>query len=133
MRAKELFLVTAVVEIATGLALLALPAMVLAALLGVQAAAEETLVVSRITGAALLAIGVAGALARDDARSPAHRGLLIGFLTYNVLAAALFAYAGLGVQMAGPALRPAVVLHTILAIWCVLCLRARPQPGQERV
>jgi hypothetical protein len=124
MRLKELFLVTAVVEIATGLALLALPAVVLASLLGIQAAVEETLVVSRIAGAALLAIGVACALARDDARSPAQRGLLVGILTYDVLVALLLAYAGLAVQMAGAALWPAVVLHTLLTIWCILCLRA---------
>jgi hypothetical protein len=124
MRLKELFLVTAVVEIATGLALLALPAVVLASLLGIQAAVEETLVVSRIAGAALLAIGVTSALARDDARSPAQRGVLVGILTYDVLVALLLAYAGLAVQMAGAALWPAVVLHTLLTIWCILCLRA---------
>ena len=123
MRLKELFLVTAVVEIATGLALLALPAVVLASLLGIQAAVEETLVVSRVAGAALLAIGVTSALARDDARSPAQRGVLVGILTYDVLVALLLAYAGLAVQMAGAALWPAVVLHTLLTIWCILCLR----------
>jgi hypothetical protein len=124
MRLKELFIVTAVVEVITGLALLALPAVVLASLLGIQAAVEETLVVSRIAGAALLAIGVTSALARDDARSPAQRGVLVGILTYDVLVALLLAYAGLAVQMAGAALWPAVVLHTLLTIWCILCLRA---------
>ena len=124
MRLKELFIVTAVVEIATGLALLALPAVVLASLLGIQAAVEETLVVSRIAGAALLAIGVTSALTRDDANTPAQRGVLVGILTYDVLVALLLAYAGLAVQMAGAALWPAVVLHTVLTIWCILCLRA---------
>jgi hypothetical protein len=124
MRLKELFIVTAVVEIATGLALLGLPAFVLASLLGIQSATVDALIIGRLTGAALLALGVAGALARDDARSPAQRGLLVGFLTYNVLAAVLFVYAGLGVQVVGPALWPAVVLHTLLALWCLLCLRA---------
>ena len=123
MRLKELFLVTAVVEIATGLALLGLPAVVLASLLGIQAAVEETLVVSRIAGAALLAIGVTSALARDDAHTPAQRGVLVGILTYDVLVALLLVYGGLAVQMAGPALWPAVVLHTLLTIWCILCLR----------
>ena len=104
MRLKELFIVTAAVEIATGLALLGLPAVVLASLLGIQSATVDALVIGRLTGAALLALGVAGALARDDARSPAQRGLLVGFLTYNVLAAVLFIYAGLGVQVVGPAL-----------------------------
>jgi hypothetical protein len=123
VRLKELFLVTAVVEVATGLALMALPAVVLAALLGLQAVAEETLVVSRIAGAALLAIGVTSALARDDATTPAQRGVVVGILTYDVLVALLLAYAGLAGQMAGQALWPAVVLHTVLTIWCILCLR----------
>ena len=35
-----------------------------------------------------------------------------------------YRYAGLAVQMAGAALWPAVVLHTVLTIWCILCLRA---------
>jgi hypothetical protein len=124
MRLKELFIVTAVVEIVTGLALLGLPAVVLAALLGIQAAAEDTLVVSRIGGAALLAIGVACALARDDMRSPAQRGVLIGILIYDVLVALLLIYSGLAGQLAGSALWPAVALHTLLAGWCILCLRA---------
>ena len=123
MRLKELFLVTAIVEIATGLALLGLPAVVLASLLGIQVAAEETLVVSRIAGAALLAIGVTSALTRDDTRSPTQRGVLIGILLYDVLVALLLVYSALAVQLAGPALWPAVVLHTVLTIWCILCLR----------
>ena len=123
MRLKALFLVTAIVEIATGLALLGLPAVVLASLLGIQAALEETLVVSRVTGAALLAIGVTSALTRDDTRSPTQRGVLIGILTYDVLVALLLVYSALAVQLAGPALWPAVVLHTVLTIWCILCLR----------
>lgn len=123
MRLKELFLITAVVEVVTGLALLALPANVLSTLLGIRSATEETLFVGRIFGAALLAIGVASALARDDAGSSAQRGVLIGILIYDVLVALLFVYAGLGLQMAGPALWPAVALHTLLAGWCVLCLQ----------
>jgi hypothetical protein len=124
MRLKNLFIVTAIVEVVTGLALLALPALVLASLLGLQAVAEETLVVSRIAGAALLAIGVASALARDDTNTTARRGVLISILLYDVLVALLLVYAGLAVQMAGPALWPAVALHTLLAVWCVVCLQS---------
>ena len=123
MRLKELFLVTAIVEIATGLALLALPAIVLISLLGIQSATAETLVVGRIAGAALLAIGVACALARNEATLPAQRGLLTGVLLYDVLAALLLVYAGLVVAMSGPALWPAVALHTLLAVWGLVCLR----------
>jgi hypothetical protein len=104
-----------------GLALLGLPGFVLASLLGIQSATVDALFIGRLTGAVLLALGVASAVARDDARSPAQRGLLVGFLTYNVLAAVLFVYAGLGVQLVGPALCPPAVLHTLLALWCLLC------------
>ncbi|MCD6032227.1 MAG: hypothetical protein K0S78_4409 [Thermomicrobiales bacterium] len=124
LRLKNLFLTTAVVEVATGLALLALPAIVLAFLLGIQSAIAETLLVGRITGAALLAIGVASALARDDAGTPAQRGVLISILLYDVLVALLLVYSALVVQLVGPALWPAVALHTLLAGWCILCLRA---------
>jgi hypothetical protein len=124
LRLKELFIVTAVVEIATGLALLGLPAFVLASLLGNQSATVDAQFIGRLAGAALLAIGVAAALARDDTRSPAQHGLLIGFLIYNVLAALLFLYAGLGLQLVGPALWPAVALHVLLTLWCVLCLQS---------
>src|SRR5215213_8645821 len=114
MRLKELLLVTAVVEVVTGLALLGLPAIVLASLLGIQSASVETQFVGRIAGAALLAIGVASFLARTDATLPGQRGLLTGILLYDVLVALLLVYAGLVLQMAGLALWPAVVLHTLL-------------------
>ena len=127
MRLKELLLVTAVVEVVTGLALLGLPAIVLAALLGIQPASVETLFVGRIAGAALLAIGVASFLARTDASLPAQRGLLTGILLYDALAAALLVYSGFVLRMVGLALWPAVVLHTLLGIWCVLALQAAPR------
>src|SRR4051812_5785190 len=128
MRLKELFLVMAVVEGAAGLALLALPAVVLASLLGIQTAAVETLVVSRLAGAALLAIGATCALARDDTPTSAQRGLLTGILIYNVLAAVQFAYDGLALQLTGPALWPAAVLHALLAVWSILSLQQFRSP-----
>jgi hypothetical protein len=128
MRLKELFLAMAIVEVATGLVLLALPATVLTALFGIQGAAQEALAASRIAGAALLAIGAICALARDDTPTPAQRGVLAGILIYNVLAAVQFAYDGLALQLAGPALWPAVVLHALLAVWSILCLQQFRSP-----
>ena len=57
-------------------------------------------------------------------RSPAQRGVLSGILIYDVLVALLLIYSGLAGQLAGSALWPAVALHTLLAGWCILCLRA---------
>jgi hypothetical protein len=128
MQRAYLLLVTAFIEVGTGLALLVLPAVPFALLLGISVAAPEALLVGRVAGAALLAIGVSCWLARGDRRGPAQLGLLTGVLLYDGAAAALLGYAGLVLGMAGIALWPAVVLHTALAVWCALCLWVRP-PG----
>ena len=122
----HLFLiVTAFVESVTGFLLLFLPVIPLELLLGVSQVAPETAIVGRVAGAALLALGVASWLSRNAEKSRAQHGLLIGLLIYDGIAAALLVYAGLGLNMAGIALWPAVVLHTALAGWCVACLRIK--------
>jgi hypothetical protein len=89
--------------------------------------------VTRLAGAALLAIGIACWLARNDHGRAAQIGLLAGVLIYDVAAAALLAYAGLVLHMVGLALWPAVVLHAALAFWCIVCLAVkRPMTMEER-
>jgi hypothetical protein len=125
---RMLFLVvTALVEAATGFCLLFLPAVLFVILLGLEQAAVDAIFVGRIAGAALLAIGIASWMARNDTRTPAQRGLLTGILIYDAAAAMLLAYAGAVLEMSGVLLWPAVVLHAILAVWCFSCLRAHPK------
>ena len=124
---KLLLLVTALVEAATGLCLLILPAVLFAILLGLEQPTVDTIFVGRIAGAALLAIGIASWMARNDTRTPAQRGLLTGILIYDAAAAILLAYAGAVLEMSGVLLWPAVALHAILAVWCFSCLRAYPK------
>jgi hypothetical protein len=120
-------LLTALLEVGTGLLLLIVPSVPLALLLGVNEAQPETPFVGRIAGGALLAIGVASWLARNDVQSAAQFGLLVGILIYDAAAAALLAYASLGLGMAGIALWPAVVIHSALALWDVLILCTKTQ------
>lgn len=117
---------TAVVEVGAGLALLLVPRATLGLLLGVEQAATETLLVSRVTGAALLAIGSASWLGRHDAGSPARLGLLGGILIYDLAAAALLAYAGTALGLGGVILWPVVALHGTFSVWGVACLPRRP-------
>src|SRR5262245_40369964 len=124
MHAKLLLLITAYLEAATGLFLLLVPTVVFAVLLGGEHAAVDTIFVGRLTGAALLAIGIASWIARADTLTHAHLGLLTGIFVYDVAAAMLLAFAGAVLGMTGILLWPAVVLHTVLAIWCLSCLRA---------
>jgi hypothetical protein len=44
-------------------------------------------------------------------------------LFYDLAVAALLAYAAIGNGLYGIALWPAVVLHTLMSVWCVACLR----------
>jgi hypothetical protein len=121
---RKLFLIaTAIVEVLTGLCLIFLPAAVFSGLLGVDNPAVESIFIGRLGGAALLAIGVASWLARTDTLTPAQFGLLTGLLIYNAAAAILIASAGVVLKMSGVALRPAAVLHAILTVWCISCLR----------
>jgi hypothetical protein len=117
-------LVTAIVEFGAGLFLLLVPDRMLSLLFGMAQPALETLLVGRWVGVALLAIGMASAMARDDRGSQALRGVFVALLIYDVAAIALLAYAAFGVRFAGPALWPAVAVHTLLAVWCLLGLQS---------
>jgi hypothetical protein len=125
VRDCKLFLsITAVVEAATGLCLLILPAVLFAVLLALDRAAVDTIFIGRLAGAALLAIGIASWMARTDTRTRAQLGLLTGILIYNVTASALLAYAGAVLKMVGALLWRAVAIHAILALWCFSCLQS---------
>ena len=122
---KRFLTLTAIIEAATGLALIAVPAIVVRLLLGAEISGAS-IPLGRVAGAALLALGVACCLARDDTQSRAARGLVVGMLMYNLVASAALAFAGMGLGLHGVALWPAVVLHAVMAIWCIVCLRRSP-------
>lgn len=122
---KNLLIVTAGIEAATGLALLGLPLLVASLLLGASLDMHAALVVARVTGAALLALGVACWMARNDGKSRAAAGVVTAMLLYNVAAVSVFLYASIGLALSGIGLWPAILLHAALAAWCVACLRTR--------
>jgi hypothetical protein len=122
MYRKHLLLTTALLEAGVGLLLLVWPPVPIVLLLGVDQASPEALAIARVAGAALLALGVACWLGRNDQGRPAQQGLLLGVLIYDVGAAMILAYTGWFGNLAGIALWPGVVLHTALAGWCLVSL-----------
>ena len=113
-------------EAATGLGLLLRPDLVIGLLFGLAGPAPEALLLARLSGAALLAIGVIGWGSRVLHGSRGDRGLLIGILLYNGLAAAVLAHAALGLNLQGVLIWPATLYHAAMLAWClVIALRMR--------
>ena len=119
---KKLHTVTAAIEAGAGLALGCFPSAAVALLLGSPLDSPAAVLLGRLTGAALLALGVACWLARGDAQSRAAGGLIAGMVVYNLGAVALFAFASIGLGLHGLALWPVVVLHAAMGVWCIACL-----------
>ena len=124
---KRLLKLTGIIETATGLGLVAVPSVVVRLLLGSPLGTSAAVMLARVAGAALVALGVACWLARGDTQSRAARGLVATMLLYNVATVAFLAFAGLGLKLHGVALWPAVVLHAAMAVWCIACLRRSPR------
>ena len=122
---KRLFTTIAVLEVPTGLALLFAPLELAGVLLGATLQTAAALVIARVAGAALLALGFACWLARNDGPSPAARGLIAALLLYNLAVAALLVHGAVGLQLDGVGLWPAVVVHAAVAGWCVFTLRSK--------
>jgi len=103
---KNLLTVTAIAEAAAGLALVVAPALVGRLLLGSELSGIAV-VMPRVTGIALIALGVA---------CWPGRTALCGMLTYNALGTLYFAWLAIGGEWVGPLLWPAVILHAILTV-----------------
>jgi hypothetical protein len=115
------FLVTAVMEIAAGLAFLLAPALVVRLLLG-PSEVQMAVGIWRLAGAAILSLGAACWWARHDASSAASKGLVRGLLIYNAAVVGLVLSGSLGWPVPA-ALWAVAALHGAMAIWCISSFR----------
>jgi hypothetical protein len=122
---KSLLKLTALIEAATGLGLVVVPAVVVRILLGGELQGAG-IPLGRVAGMALVALGIACWLASFDTQSCAARGIVSAMLLYNLGVAFILCAVGLQSQPIGIALWPAVILHLVMAIWCVACLLRKP-------
>src|ERR1044072_9530109 len=116
---KLLLIVMAIIEAPAGIALLVMPAAAVSMLLGVPLDTPAGLVVGRIAGAALVALGLSCWGARQDEHNRAAKGIVSAMLLYNITAVVVLALAGLGWRLFGFGLWPVVVLHALMAAWCL--------------
>ena len=91
-------------------------------LLGVPLDTPGGLVAGRIAGAALLSLGVVCWQVRNGERGSAATGVVSAMLFYNAAAAAILVYAGVRLKLQSTLLWPAIVVHQVLALWCLVNL-----------
>jgi len=120
---RNLLIVSALLELGIGILLIASPSPPIALLLGAQIETPVGLSVAHVAGAALLSLGIACWMARNDGQSAAGRAVVTAMLVYDCAASAALAYSSLRLSTAGVGLWPAVGLHLAMAVWCVACLR----------
>lgn len=128
---KALLTTTAIIEIAVGIALLAVPAWLAPILLGAPLDGSAGLVVARLAGSGLVSLGVVCWFGRHDALSRAAVGIVGGMLLYNIAAVVLLVSARFCLGMSGLGLLPAAALHAALAVWCIARLTAARLRGRE--
>jgi|SRR6185295_5358571 len=100
----------AVAEALTGAALVVVPGLVARLLLGTELSGVGV-VIGRVTGMALIALGLACWPGQECPRAG-----LCGMATYGLLVTAYLSYLGIHGEWAGPLLWPAVVLHAVLTV-----------------
>lgn len=125
---RLLLTVTAILEAATGLALLVAPSLTIETLLGPPLDAPAAEAVARLAGVALLTIGVICRAARNDSESRVARGIVAGVLLYNCGAVAVLVRlaASGGAGLRDLRIWPLAILHATLAVWCGASLSRRP-------
>jgi hypothetical protein len=112
MAAVWLLSVAAVVEVATGIALIVDPRGVASLLLAADLVGAG-IAVGRVAGIALLSLGVVCWMSRQDASKTA---VLTAILAYNLLVPSYLTYLGFVGELVGRLLWPAVVIHAVLTL-----------------
>jgi hypothetical protein len=97
---KALLTITAIIEAGTGVVFAVAPSQGVLLLVGTSSWESPTsLVISRVLAAALLSLGAACWLARDDVQSRSTSGLIVAMLIYNIAAVLILGYARIGQGM----------------------------------
>lgn len=118
--AAPFFMLSGVMEVSAGVALLAAPDLAIKLIFGASGT-EPAVALARLAGGALLSLGAACWLARHDGVSAASRALVSGMLVYNAAVVVLVLTGSLG--SIGPLLSSVTVAHGAMALWCLLLLR----------
>ena len=119
---KALLTATAILEGLTGFSLLVMPSLTVSLLVGAEIGESAGLVVGRVAGAAIFALAIACWQARGGERVGPAAGVVAAMLFYNAVVASILVFAGLRLGLQSALTWPVIVLHSVLAVWCLLIL-----------
>ena len=115
MSLRLLLTLSGSLEILAGLSALITPAPVVSLMLG-SPLDSIGVVLARLFGAGVFALGLACLKARDDVRSPAGLAVSVGITAYNVLAAVVLLWAAAGLSLGGLLLWGAGIVHAVFGV-----------------
>ncbi len=124
---NKLLAFAAIVEIATGIALIVVPSLVARLLLGAELSGGAV-AVGRVAGIGLLSLGLACWPGKEAAPGP-----FLGMATYNNLVTLYFLYIGIRGEWVGPLLWPAAAGHAVLTLLMARAWRRRKRRRLTRV
>lgn len=119
---KTLLTITAIFEGITGLTLMTTPVSFVLLLLGVPLTEPVGILVSRLTGIALLSLAIICWAYRRELDAA---GIIKAMLFYNIAASVLLLYAGM-TGFTGLGIWPTSLIHIGLGGWCIKCIQNRP-------
>jgi len=115
--------VKSAVELLAGLALIVVPALAVSFVIGQPLSEPDGVVLGRIAGVVLLALGIACWLARNESQNRAAISLIWVLLFYDVSVVLTLLFVHVRIALGGIGLWPAVALHSGLGVWSLVCLR----------
>ena len=115
---KLLLMVSALLATVVGVAALIMPVVTGSLLVGATLETPAGLVAGRLAGAAILSLGIACWQTRNG--EGAATGVVSAMLVYNAAAAMILVYAGVWLKLQSTLLWPALLIHWVLAGWCLV-------------
>jgi hypothetical protein len=127
MKPRTLLVCAAVIEIITGIGLLLAPVLLIQILLGAEINDPVVVTIARVGGSAIIAIGIMCWQARKDQQGTGLKALTSGLLVYNAVVFVTLAYSAYSYKIT-PALIAALIVHFVLAIFCISALQKFRRP-----
>lgn len=119
---RRLLIVSAILEGAAGAAFALFPSACVFLLLGASTDPLVGNIIARGFGVALISLSAAYWLARKDAQGRVAKALVMAMLLYNFGFVLLLGYARISSGLNGIGQVPGIMVHSAIAIWCLIVL-----------